>query len=51
MQLVAQQPNGRQEAQKKVAGLTRYLSEFTGVVHLELRDAESQPVILRMEAA
>ncbi len=44
-----QTAGGKAAAQRKVLGFTRYLSEFTGAMHLELRSAASPPVILTME--
>jgi hypothetical protein len=51
VRLLGQQPNGQQIAREKVVGLTRFLSEFIGVIQLELPHPQAPLVILQMNAS
>ena len=51
VQLLGQQPNGQQVARDKLGRLTRFLSDFVGVMHLELRHPQATPVVLQMDAS
>jgi hypothetical protein len=51
VQLLGRQPNGQQVARDKLGRLTRFLSDFVGVMHLELRDPQSPPVVLQTDAS
>lgn len=51
VQLLGQQPNGQQVARDKLGRLTRFLSDFIGVMHLELRHPQAPPIVLQMDAS